>query len=86
MLVLHTKTTQPLKVPFVREYRVPTDFMDCYQRRLYARQGALPAPEADRLIVESERAFLFNLTSLLPAPTDTETSESAAPAEDDMFE
>lgn len=58
---LDTEKTQPLKVPFVREFGVPAEYLIEYERELYSRQGALPAVEADRLISESERAFLLNL-------------------------
>jgi len=60
-LKLDNEKTQPLRVPFVREFGLPDGWFEDYQRELYLRQGALPAAEADRLISESERAFLSNL-------------------------
>src|SRR5690606_35713084 len=60
-LKLDTGNTQPLKVPFVRDYALPPALLKRFQDRLYERQGALSAEVADRLIAESEQAFLMNL-------------------------
>jgi hypothetical protein len=84
---LDTEKTQPLKVPFVREFRLPESYLAEYQRKLYDRQGAIRAAEADRLISESERAFLMNVAR----PAESLTLE-ATPVEvptasrDDFFE
>ncbi len=58
---LDTEKTQPLRVPFVRNFPVPDQFVQQYQQRVYARQGAISAAEADRMISESEQTFLTTL-------------------------
>ena len=84
---LDTETTQPLKVPFVREYPLPEEYMHRYQRALYARQGALSAAEADRLIEESQHAFVLNQMRPEKGLTGIAQSESSTPSpEDDLFE
>ncbi len=55
---LDTSKTQPMKVPFVRDYLFSPEFMQEYEREVYERQGALPAAEVDRRIEENERRFL----------------------------
>lgn len=56
---LDTEKTQPLKVPFVRDHALPEGSVEGYEAELYARQGARPAAEVDRLIRESAQAFLL---------------------------
>lgn len=82
---LDTEKTQPLKIPFVRQFGLPPDYLEDYQRDLYTRQGALPAAEADRLIGESQRAFLIDLgrQESLPLPGD---QKGEPPADDEFFE
>lgn len=83
---LDTEPTQPLKVPFVRDYRLPEEYIGRYQHSLYARQGAIPAALADRLISDSERAFLTNLGRPEPVTIQAGQSAPAAPTEDELFE
>jgi hypothetical protein len=55
---LDTEKTQPLLIPFVRDYsHRPADLLE-YEKKVYAAQGALPAAEVDRLIEESATKFL----------------------------
>ena len=58
---LDTDKTQPLRVPFVRGFGTSTDYLREYEGELYSRQGARGAAEVDRLIDESEQAFLVDL-------------------------
>lgn len=55
---LDTEKTQPLLIPFVRDYsRRPDDLLE-YEEAVYQAQGALPADEVDRLIEASATKFL----------------------------
>jgi hypothetical protein len=83
---LDTSETQPLKVPFVREYRLSEEYLEQYRRDVYARQGAISAIEADRIIAESERAFLINLASSEPLLLETVRSNDTNAVDDDLFE
>jgi hypothetical protein len=82
---LDTEKTQPLKIPFVRDFRLPVEDVDEYQRELYHRQGALPAAEVDRLISESQQAFLSNLRLKGSTPIDSVVAEEACSADDEDF-
>jgi hypothetical protein len=55
---LDTEKTQPLKVPFVKEYSHSPDYLLEYQQAVYQQQGALPAYQVDQLLIESEQKFL----------------------------
>lgn len=79
---LDTEGTQPLKVPFVKEFGLPDDYLKEYEQALYSRQGALPAAEADRLITESHQAFLLNLGRQVPLEVH---SGEGRPTDDEFF-
>ena len=57
-----------------------------YQREIYKRQGALPPPEADRLICESEHAFLRNLGRIELGAMETEANPEQRHADQEFFE
>ncbi len=50
--------TQPMWVPTVKDPGYSAGYMLNYQNKVYDQQKALPAPEVDRLIEESEQRFL----------------------------
>jgi len=54
--------TQPLLVPFVEEAYTPTANRQWYTARLFAKQAALTASEADALIAKQETALLQETT------------------------
>lgn len=55
---LDREKTQPLRVPDVWEPGVEPETLLEYEHAVYKTQGALPAPEIDRLIEENEQRFL----------------------------
>jgi hypothetical protein len=55
---LDTEKTQPLKIPFVKDYSHPEEYLLEYEQAVYQAQGALPADQADQVIAENERKFL----------------------------
>jgi len=55
---LGTEITQPLLVPFVKDYGLSEQTLLEYQREVYKQQGALPAADVDRLLETSHRKFL----------------------------
>jgi hypothetical protein len=55
---LDNEKTQPLKIPFVKDYSHPEEYLLEYEQAVYQAQGALPANQADQLIAENERKFL----------------------------
>ena len=60
---LDTEPTQPLKVPFVREYfHSDSDLLE-YERAVYDEQQAVSAANADLLLVENEQRFLEAATN-----------------------
>ena len=73
------QATQPLKVPFVRDYSLSSEFIKEYEREAYKTQKALPAPEVDRLIAENEQKFLEKAQQHLHPGGDSEE-------DDDLFE
>lgn len=55
---LDTEKTQPLRVPFVKEYFItPEDLLD-YESKVYETQGAVPASQVDQFLIENEQRFL----------------------------
>jgi len=81
---LDTSETQPLKIPFVREFHLSDGILDDYQREIYHRQGALTAAEVDRLISESQQAFLTSFRLKESAAGQIEAREESG--EDDFFD
>ena len=55
---LDTEKTQPLLVPFVKDYGLSEKALLEYQQEVYKAQGALPAADVDRLLKESHEKFL----------------------------
>jgi hypothetical protein len=83
---IDTEKTQPLKVPFVRDFRVPADYVHQFERGLYDRQGALPAAEADRLIAESQHAFLINVARPRAVSVELKPNGDRGENDEDLFE
>jgi hypothetical protein len=55
---LETETTQPLNIPFVRPYFHSLEYLLEYEQKIYSEQGALPAADVDRILIEHEQHFL----------------------------
>lgn len=55
---LDTDSTQPLMVPFVRDYSHSDENLLEYEKEVYSAQGALDAVEVDHLLTENEDRFL----------------------------
>lgn len=55
---LDTEKTQPLKVPFVKEYFIPMDYLLEYEQEVYNTQGALPAAQVDQIVADNETQFI----------------------------
>ena len=55
---LDTDKTQPLLVPFVRDFGLPEQSLLEYQQEVYQKQHALPAADVDLLLEESRQKFL----------------------------
>src|SRR5207249_881673 len=55
---LEAEKTQPLLVPFVKDYGLSEKALLEYQHEVYKSQGALPAADVDRLLGESHQKFL----------------------------
>jgi hypothetical protein len=55
---LETTITEPLLVPFVKEYGLSEESLLEYQHQVYKLQGAQPAAHVDHLLDESYRKFL----------------------------
>ncbi len=84
---LDGETTQPLLVPFVKDHGLSEQSLAQYQRDIYEQQGALAAPEVDRLLEESRQEFLAAASrtlNLIPSEDDesaegTRTAPAKAP-------
>jgi hypothetical protein len=76
---LGTETTQPLLVPFLKDYGLPEQSLLEYQREVYDQQGALAAIEVDRLLAESHHKFLADAADAIAIPPDED--RSAPPSE-----
>jgi hypothetical protein len=55
---LDTADTQPLMVPFVKDFSHSPDNLLEYEQAVYSSQGALPAGQVDHLLIDSEKKFL----------------------------
>ncbi len=44
------KKTQPILVPFVKEYRVPSETKACFEKKVYQKTKAIPKERVDELI------------------------------------
>jgi len=64
---LDNEPTQPLRIPFVREYSQSDKTLLEYERAVYDEQQAVSAADADLLLVQSERKFLQAATNQTPA-------------------
>lgn len=58
LLRLDEQDPEYMTVEDVKDYGVSAESLQAYQREVYASQGALPAPEVDRLIEENGQMFL----------------------------
>src|SRR5207253_2342675 len=72
-----SEKTQPLLVPFVKDYGLPAAALLEYEREVCAAQGALPAADVDRLLEQSRERFL---AAASPAIDVTPASSEAEPA------
>jgi len=78
---LDTEQTQPLKVPFVRDYSHSPEYLLEYEQAVYQHQGALPAATVDQLITENETKFLTQAREVIAADQPPEQrAPEAAPA------
>lgn len=78
---LDTARTQPLKIPFVNDYFIPTDNLLEYEKAVYDAQHAIAGPEVDRLLEENETRFLTaarETIDLLP-PADESLIKNVTP-------
>jgi len=66
---LDTEKTQPLLVPFVKEFFISPEYLLEYEQEVYRAQGALPAVEVDRLIEESTTKFLNAVRESVDGPS-----------------
>ncbi len=55
---IHQNETQPMLVPYVRNYYTPRRNKRWYEQKLLKQEHALPAPEVDRLLEARERALI----------------------------
>ena len=55
---LDTENTQPLKIPFVRDYSQSSEYLLEYEKAVYQTQGAIAGPEVDNLLTQNEDRFL----------------------------
>jgi hypothetical protein len=55
---MDTEATQPLKIPFVRDYSQSDQYLLEYEKAVYEAQGAIAGPEVDLLLEENETRFL----------------------------
>jgi hypothetical protein len=55
---LDTELTQPLEVPFVRDYSHSPQNLQEYENAVYETQGALKGADVDLLLAENETRFL----------------------------
>lgn len=63
---LDTETTQPLKIPFVRDYLHSQQDLLEYEKAVYERQGAIEGTAVDHLIVDNEARFLTTAQARKP--------------------
>jgi uncharacterized membrane protein YgcG len=80
---LDTEPTQPLKIPFVRDYSQSDQYLLEYEKAVYETQGAITGPEVDILLKENENRFLAAAgdRKLLEEPSKIIDIESPAPRE-----
>jgi hypothetical protein len=55
---MDTEATQPLKIPFVRDYSQSKQYLLEYEKAVYETQGAITGSEVDVLLEENENRFL----------------------------
>jgi hypothetical protein len=55
---IHDQKTQPMRVPFVEPYFIPSKNKRWYEDRLYSRASALPPEVVDRAIAAQENELL----------------------------
>lgn len=55
---LDNEPTQPLRIPFVREYSQSDKTLLEYEEAVFQAQGALHGPDVDRLLDQNEKRFL----------------------------
>jgi hypothetical protein len=72
---IHNKQTQPLLVPFVKEFYTTSQNIEWYRNRLAAKQNALPASEIDLLLKAQENALVVE-----SSVAETEPPQSRLPA------
>jgi hypothetical protein len=81
---LDTERTQPLRIPFVKDYSLSEGNLLQYQENVYRAQNAIPAHHVDRLLEENATQFLNGVqeaAGAIPASEMTvEEPPRAAPA------
>lgn len=76
---LDNEQTQPLRVPFVRQYSQSDDSLLEYEQAIYQAQGALPAEEVDQVLEQNENRFLaLAVVQKLQAPSPIIDVESSS--------
>jgi hypothetical protein len=55
---LINEPTQPLRIPFVREYSQSDKTLLEYEKAVFQAQGALNGPDVDTLLDQNEKRFL----------------------------
>jgi len=60
---MDTDATQPLKIPFVRDYSQSEQYLLEYEKAVYETQGAINGSEVDLLLEENENRFLAGASS-----------------------
>lgn len=79
---LDTERTQPLKVPFVNDYFLTTEYLLEYEKAVFSAHHAIPGHEVDLLLEENERRFL----TAAGAAKDITPTSTQAPIETDEEE
>ena len=78
---MDTEATQPLKIPFVRDYSQSEQYLLEYEKAVYEEQGAVSGSEVDLLLEENENRFLAGAGSLtLPNQQPNVIDVETAPA------
>jgi len=85
-LKFDTEKTQPVRVPFVKTFSLPPNVVKEYAQKVYQRQRAISAHEADRLLQESEQSFLLNLGRRDPVVIDVRPEDQSAVGDEEFLE
>jgi hypothetical protein len=75
---MDTAKTQPLLVPFVKDFPIGRDSLIEYEEEVYKEQDALPAEQVDALIVENEQRFLAEARQVIDITPERDAEEAPA--------